>query len=310
MNIYTDYSYTIGHTPLIKLKHFPNIHAKIENRNPSGSVKCRIGVNMILKAEARGDLPSGGGGHIVEASSGNTGIALAFVSAARGHKLTLVMPESFSLERRKLLVAFGAELILSPAEKGIKGAMEIAKGLSESKGYFLVDQFSNPDNPDVHYHTTGKEIWDDTQGEFDILVAGVGTGGTVTGVGRFLKDQCSKAKIIAVEPESSPVITNTLAGKELTHSPHKIQGIGTGFLPVNLDVSFVSGVERISDDVAIKYAHELMQKEGILAGISSGAALAASVKVSENNPGKRIVTILASSAERYLSTALFANVNV
>ncbi len=311
-NIYKDNSETIGHSPLVRLHHFGNgqILAKIESRNPSFSVKCRIGANMIWDAEKRGILNSNI--ELVEPTSGNTGIALAFVAAARGYKLTLTMPETMSIERRKLLKALGANVVLTDGSKGMKGAIDKAQEIVEAnpKHYLLLQQFSNPANPQIHEETTGPEIWQDTDGQLDVFVAGVGTGGTITGVSRYLKRIKGKNVIsVAVEPQESPVIKQTLAGQEITPASHKIQGIGAGFIPKNLDLSLIDRVESVTSDEAILTARQLMQKEGILAGISSGAAVAAAVRLSQqpefNN--KTIVVILPSSGERYLSTALFAN---
>lgn len=310
--IFADNSYTIGHTPLVRLNHIGNgrILAKVESRNPSFSVKCRIGANMIWDAEKRGVLKPGI--ELVEPTSGNTGIGLAFAAAARGYKLTLTMPESMSIERRKLLQAFGANLILTEAAKGMKGAIEKAEQIvaNDPQHYLLLQQFSNPANPEIHEKTTGPEIWQDTDGQLDVFVAGVGTGGTITGVSRYLKHTKGKKVIsVAVEPSDSPVISQTLAGQEIKLSPHKIQGIGAGFIPKNLDLSIVDRVEQVSNDDAIAMAHRLMKEEGILAGISSGAAVVAALKISQEAQfkDKNIVVILPSSGERYLSTVLFAN---
>ncbi|MDR0217796.1 MAG: cysteine synthase A [Enterobacteriaceae bacterium] len=310
--IYEDNSLTIGHTPLVRLKNFGNgnILAKVESRNPSFSVKCRIGANMIWDAEKRGVLTKDK--EIIEPTSGNTGIALAYVAAARGYKLTLTMPETMSLERRKLLRALGANLVLTEGAKGMKGAIDKADEIRNSapERYVLLQQFSNPANPEIHEKTTGPEIWQDTDGDVDVFVAGVGTGGTITGVARYLKNtQGKQVTIVAVEPEDSPVISQKLAGEELKPGPHKIQGIGAGFIPDNLDLTLVDRVFKVSNEEAIKTARELTEKEGILSGISSGAAVAAAVKLSqeEEYQDKNIVVILPSSAERYLSTALFAD---
>lgn len=310
--IFEDNSYTIGHTPLVRLNHIGNgrILAKVESRNPSFSVKCRIGANMIWDAEKRGVLKAGI--ELVEPTSGNTGIGLAFAAAARGYKLTLTMPESMSIERRKLLQAFGANLVLTEAAKGMKGAIEKAEQItaSDPQRYLLLQQFSNPANPEIHEKTTGPEIWQDTDGDLAVFVAGVGTGGTITGVSRYLKHTKGKKVLsVAVEPSDSPVISQTLAGQEIKLGPHKIQGIGAGFIPKNLDLSLVDRVEQVSNDDAIAMAHRLMEEEGILAGISSGAAVVAALKISQEAQfkDKNIVVILPSSGERYLSTALFAN---
>lgn len=318
-NIYEDNSLTIGHTPLVRLKHFGNgnLLAKIESRNPSFSVKCRIGANMIWDAEKKGLLTPklsklATNKTLIEPTSGNTGIALAYVAAARGYKLTLTMPETMSLERRKLLKALGANLVLTEGAKGMKGAIEkaieIVAGAPDQ--YLLLQQFNNPANPEIHQKTTGPEIWQDTDGQIAAVVAGVGTGGTITGIGRYLKKTAGgeAIKMIAVEPAASPVISQTLAGKEIKPGPHKIQVIGAGFIPDNLDLSLIDGVFAISDDEAIQTAQLIMQKEGILAGISSGAAVAAAVKLAAKPEfqNKNIVVILPSSGERYLSTDLFS----
>ncbi|MDC9589604.1 cysteine synthase A [Xenorhabdus sp. XENO-10] len=312
--IYEDNSLTIGHTPLVRLKNFANgrILAKIESRNPSFSVKCRIGANMIWDAEKRGILTQDK--ELIEPTSGNTGIALAYVAAARGYKLTLTMPETMSIERRKLLKALGANLVLTEGAKGMKGAIDKANEIRDSDPdrFILLQQFSNPANPEIHEKTTGPEIWEDTDGNVDVFVAGVGTGGTITGVARYLKNTCGKqVTIVAVEPEDSPVISQKLAGEELKPGPHKIQGIGAGFIPDNLDLTLVDRVFKISNEEAIQIAREVTEKEGILSGISSGAAVAAAIKISQEDEykDKNIVVILPSSAERYLSTALFADLN-
>lgn len=313
--IYEDNSLTIGNTPLVRLQHFGNgnILAKVESRNPSFSVKCRVGANMIWDAEKKGILTKDK--ELVEPTSGNTGIALAYVAAARGYKLTLTMPETMSIERRKLLKALGANLILTEGAKGMKGAIAKAEEIvnSNPSKYLLLQQFSNPANPAIHEKTTGPEIWNDTDGNVDIVVSGVGTGGTITGIGRYLKQTKGKKDVVmvAVEPATSPVITQALAGEEIKPGPHKIQGIGAGFIPGNLDLSIIDKVLQITDDEAISTARELMEKEGILAGISSGAAIAAAAKLAAlpEYKDKNIVVILPSSGERYLSTALFADIN-
>lgn len=310
--IYEDNSLTIGHTPLVRLNRIGNgrILAKVESRNPSFSVKCRIGANMIWDAENRGILTKDK--ELVEPTSGNTGIALAFVAAARGYKLTLTMPETMSIERRKLLKALGANLVLTEGAKGMKGAIAKAEEIqaTDPDRYIILQQFSNPANPEIHEKTTGPEIWEDTDGEVDVFIAGVGTGGTLTGVSRYIKKTKGKAiTTVAVEPTDSPVITQALAGQEIKPGPHKIQGIGAGFIPGNLDLSLVDRVALVTNEEAIAMARRLMDEEGILAGISSGAAVAAAVKLSEdpNFTDKTIVVILPSSGERYLSTALFAD---
>ncbi|MBT0322814.1 cysteine synthase A [Vibrio campbellii] len=285
--------------------------AKIEARNPSFSVKCRIGANMIWEAEKAGTLKPGV--ELVEPTSGNTGVALAFVAAARGYKLTLTMPESMSLERRKLLKALGANLELTEAAKGMKGAIAKAEEIvaSNPDKYLLLQQFNNPANPEIHEKTTGPEIWDATDGEIDVFVAGVGTGGTITGTSRYIKGEKGKAiTSVAVEPAESPVIAQALAGEEIQPAPHKIQGIGAGFIPGNLDLELLDRVEQVTSEEAIEMARRLMEEEGILAGISSGAAVVAANLLAElpEFAGKTIVTVLPSSGERYLSTALFAGI--
>ena len=309
--IYEDNSLTIGHTPLVRLNRIGNgrILAKVESRNPSFSVKCRIGASMIWDAEKKGILTKEK--ELVEPTSGNTGIALAYVAAARGYKLTLTMPETMSVERRKLLKALGANLALTEGAKGMKGAIAKAEEIqaSDPDRYLILQQFSNPANPEIHEKTTGPEIWEDTDGNVDVLIAGVGTGGTITGAGRFLKSKNPALTLVAVEPTDSPVISQTLAGEEVKPGPHKIQGIGAGFIPGNLDLELLDRVVKITNDESISMARRLMEEEGILAGISSGAAVAAAVKLSEEAgfTDKTIVVILPSSGERYLSTALFAD---
>ncbi|OXX72720.1 cysteine synthase A [Vibrio sp. V03_P4A6T147] len=309
--IYEDNSLTIGNTPLVRLNKVSKgkVLAKIEARNPSFSVKCRIGANMIWEAEKAGTLKPGV--ELVEPTSGNTGVALAFVAAARGYKLTLTMPESMSLERRKLLKALGANLELTEAAKGMKGAIAKAEEIvaSNPEKYLLLQQFNNPANPQIHEKTTGPEIWDATDGEIDVFVAGVGTGGTLTGTSRYIKGQKGKAIIsVAVEPAESPVIAQALAGDEIKPAPHKIQGIGAGFIPGNLDLSLIDRVEAVTSEEAFEMARRLMEEEGILAGISSGAAIVAANRLAElpEFEGKTIVAVLPSSGERYLSTALFS----
>ncbi|MDO6442042.1 cysteine synthase A [Marinobacter sp. 2_MG-2023] len=311
--IYEDNSQSIGNTPLVRLNRVNDgatIWAKIEGRNPAYSVKCRIGTAMVLDAEKRGVLKPGM--TIIEPTSGNTGIALAFVAAARGYKITLTMPASMSLERRKVLKALGADLLLTEPAKGMPGAIAKAEELAtaEPEKYFLPQQFNNPANPQIHEDTTGPEIWNDTDGAVDIFVAGVGTGGTLTGVSRYLKNTKGKAiTTIAVEPSDSPIITQVRNGDAPKPAPHKIQGLGAGFVPKNLDMSLVDQVETVSNDDAMAMAHRLMREEGILCGISCGAAVAAAIRVSQQpeHKGKNIVVILPDSAERYLSTALFAD---
>ncbi|SKA54364.1 cysteine synthase A [Enterovibrio nigricans] len=309
--IFEDNSTTMGNTPLVRLNRVSNgkVLVKIEARNPSFSVKCRIGANMIWDAEKKGTLKPGV--ELVEPTSGNTGIALAYVAAARGYKLTLTMPESMSLERRKLLKALGANLVLTEAAKGMKGSIAKAEEIvaSDPAKYLLLQQFDNPANPEIHEKTTGPEIWDDTDGEIDVFVSGVGTGGTLTGVSRFIKNTKGKAiTTVAVEPAESPVITQTVNGDAVQPAPHKIQGIGAGFVPGNLDLSLVDKTVLVTSDEAIAMARRLMEEEGILAGISSGAAVVAANKIAElpEFADKNIVTILPSSSERYLSSALFA----
>ncbi len=311
--IFEDNSQSIGNTPLVKLNRVNDgatIWAKIEGRNPAYSVKCRIGTSMVLDAEKRGVLKPGM--TIIEPTSGNTGIALAFVAAARGYKITLTMPASMSLERRKVLKALGADLLLTEPAKGMPGAIAKAEELAaaEPEKYFLPQQFNNPANPQIHEDTTGPEIWNDTDGAVDIFVAGVGTGGTLTGVSRYIKNTQGKAiTTVAVEPADSPIITQVRNGEDLKPAPHKIQGLGAGFVPKNLDMSMVDQVETVTNEDAMAMAHRLMQEEGILCGISCGAAVVAAVRVSQQpeHKGKNIVVILPDSAERYLSSALFAD---
>ena len=310
--IYADNAQAIGNTPLVRINRLGppgvTILAKIEGRNPAYSVKCRIGANMIWDAEERGVLKPGM--TIVEPTSGNTGIGLAFVAAAKGYKLLLTMPSSMSLERRKVLKGLGAELVLTEPAKGMKGAIDKATEIANSDPakYFLPQQFENPANPAIHEKTTGPEIWNDTDGAVDVLVAGVGTGGTITGISRYIKGIQGKAIVsVAVEPVTSPVITQALAGQELKPAPHKIQGIGAGFVPKNLDLSIVDRVELVTDDDAKAMALRLMREEGILCGISCGAAMAAAVRIASEPQmqGKTIVVILPDSGERYLSSMLF-----
>jgi cysteine synthase A len=313
MPIFADNSETIGRTPLVRINHLTQglsatVLAKIEGRNPAYSVKCRIGAAMIWDAEKRGLL--GPGKELVEPTSGNTGIALAFVAAARNIPLTLTMPETMSLERRKLLVAFGAKLVLTEGPRGMTGAINKAEEIvaSEPGKYVLLQQFKNPANPAIHEQTTGPEIWQDTDGGVDIFVSGVGTGGTITGVSRYIKNTKKKAiKSVAVEPTASPVITQKRAGEPIKPGPHKIQGIGAGFIPDILDMTLVDEVEQVTNEEAVEYARRLTREEGILAGISCGAAVAAAVRVAKKpeNAGKTIVVILPDSGERYLSSVLF-----
>lgn len=313
-NVYADNTLSIGRTPLVKLNRVvkgANVYAKIEARNPSFSVKCRLGAALIWDAEKRGILTPEK--ELVEPTSGNTGIALAFVAASRGYKLTLTMPATMSLERRKLLKALGANLVLTEGPKGMKGAIEKAKEIQASNPdkYLILGQFDNPANPQIHFETTGPEIWHDLDGQVDVFVAGVGTGGTITGVSRFFKQEKQHPLVsVAVEPVESPVITQAKAGEELKPGPHKIQGIGAGFIPSILELDLIDRVEQVSSDDAIAMAHRLMKEEGILAGISSGAAVVAAARLAESPEfaGKNIVVILASAAERYLTSPLFANV--
>lgn len=310
MTAFDDNSLSIGRTPLVRINRIAEgkIFAKIESRNPSMSVKCRIGASMIWEGEKSGELKPGM--EIIEPTSGNTGIALAYVAAARGYPLTITMPASMSLERRKLMKALGAKLVLTEGPKGMPGAIAKAKEIMESEPgkYWMPSQFENPANPKIHEDTTGPEIWEDTNGEIDVLISGVGTGGTLTGVSRYIRNTKGKAiTTVAVEPASSTLITAAKTGTEPSHSPHKIQGIGAGFLPKNLDLDMVDQVETITDDEAIEWAHKLMTQEGILAGISSGAAMAAAARVAQQpeHKGKTIVVVLPDSGERYLSTVLF-----
>ena len=311
--IFPDNSRSIGGTPIVHLQRIARgldarVLGKIEGRNPAYSVKCRIGASMIDDAEERGLLKPGV--EVIEPTSGNTGIALAFVCASRGYKLTLTMPETMSLERRKILAAFGAELVLTPGTEGMSGAIRKAEEImAASPGrYIMPQQFRNPANPAIHERTTGPEIWNDTDGEIDVLVAGVGTGGTITGVSRYIKNVRQKKIVsIAVEPASSPVISQTLAKQPLKPSPHKIQGIGAGFVPANLDLAVVDRVETVTDDEALETARRLAVEEGILSGISCGAAVAVALRVAREPQfaGKTIVTVLPDSGARYLSSVLF-----
>lgn len=313
---YSDNSQAIGKTPLVRLNRITQgapvtLLAKIEGRNPGYSVKCRIGAAMINDAQQRGLLTEGK--EIVEPTSGNTGIALAFVAAARGIPLTLTMPETMSLERRKLLLAYGAKLILTEGAKGMKGAVAKAEEIAAENPdrYVLLQQFKNPANPLIHEQTTGPEIWQDTDGAIDILVSGVGTGGTITGISRYIKHTQNKPiQSIAVEPATSPVLTQFRNGEQLQPAPHKIQGIGAGFVPDILDLSLVDEIQQVSNEEAIDYARRLAREEGILAGISCGAAVAAAIRVARRpeNEAKTIVVILPDSGERYLSSPLFEGI--
>jgi cysteine synthase len=313
---FEDNAHSIGRTPLVRLNRIHDgapatVLVKIEGRNPAYSVKCRIGAAMVWDAERRGVL--GPGKELVEPTSGNTGIALAFVAAARGYPLTLTMPDTMSLERRKLLVAYGAKLVLTEGARGMNGAVATAKEIaaSDPARYVLLEQFSNPANPAIHESTTGPEIWDDTDGRVDIFVSGVGTGGTITGVSRYIKQTRGKAILsVAVEPTASPVLTQARAGEALKPGPHKIQGIGAGFIPEVLDLSLVDTIEQVTNEEAITYARRLTREEGIISGISSGAAVAVAVRLAQRpeNAGKTIVTVLPDSGERYLSSILFEGV--
>jgi cysteine synthase len=316
MRVYEDNSYSIGKTPLVKLNKLTsgaaaNVFAKIEGRNPAYSVKCRIGASMVWDAEQRGVLKAGR--ELVEPTSGNTGIALAFVAAARGYPITLTMPETMSLERRKVLKALGANLVLTEGPLGMKGSIAKAEEIaaSDPSRFVLLQQFKNPANPDIHFKTTGPEIWDDTDGQVDVLVSGVGTGGTITGVSRYIKNvQGKKIVSVAVEPDASPVITQTRAGQPLKPGPHKIQGLGAGFIPETLDLSVVDRVELVSNDESIETARRLAREEGILSGISCGAAAAVAVRLARQSEfaGKNIVVILPDSGERYLTSILFEGI--
>jgi cysteine synthase len=313
MPVFSDNAQSIGGTPLVRLNRITDgakatVLAKIEGRNPAYSVKCRIGAAMIWDAEQRGLL--GPGKEIVEPTSGNTGIALAFVAAARGIPLTLTMPETMSIERRKLLLAYGARLVLTDGTKGMGGAIAKANEIRDSdpNRYVLLQQFNNPANPAIHEKTTGPEIWNDTDGRLDIFVSGVGTGGTITGVSRYIKKTKGRPIVtVAVEPSASPVLTQTRAGEPLKPGPHKIQGIGAGFVPQVLDLSLVDQIEQVSNDEAVAFARRLAQEEGILSGISCGAAAAVAVRLAKlpENSGRTIVVILPDSGERYLSSVLF-----
>ncbi len=314
-NWFADNSLSIGRTPLVKLNRIldgapATVLAKIEGRNPAYSVKCRIGAALIWDAEKRGLL--GPGKELVEPTSGNTGIALAFVAAARGIPLTLTMPETMSIERRKLLLAYGAKLVLTEGAKGMSGAIAKAEEIAASDPkYVLLQQFKNPANPAIHEATTGPEIWQDTEGAIDILVSGVGTGGTITGVTRYIKGTQKKAiQSVAVEPAASPVLTQTRNGEPPKPPPHKIQGIGAGFVPQVLDLSLVDAIEQVSNEEAVEYARRLAREEGILSGISCGAAAAVAARLAKKpeNEGKTIVVVLPNSGERYLSSILFDGV--
>ncbi len=314
-HFFADNLLSIGNTPMVRINRMAQglkatIFGKIEGRNPAYSVKCRIGAGMIWDAEKKGLLKPGM--EIIEPTSGNTGIALAYVAAARGYKLNVTMPETMSMERRKVLAIFGVNIILTPGAKGMKGAIEEAERIVASNpNYYMPQQFKNPANPEIHFKTTGPEIWEQTNGGIDVLVSGVGTGGTITGVSRYIKGEKKKKIIsVAVEPMESPVITQRLAGKELKPGPHKIQGIGAGFIPETLDLSMVDRVEQVASEKAIEYARRLSREEGILSGISCGAAIAVALRLARTDEfkGKTIVTILPDSGERYLSGPLFEGI--
>ena len=314
--IFTDNSQSIGNTPLVKLNHLAagskaTVLAKVEGRNPAYSVKCRIGASMVWDAEQRGALKPGM--EIIEPTSGNTGIALAYVAAARGYPITLTMPETMSIERRRVLAALGATLVLTPGPEGMKGAIARAEEIAaaDPARWFLPQQFKNPANPAIHVRTTGPEIWDDTDGAIDVLVSGVGTGGTITGVSRYIKQEKGKAILsVAVEPAESPVISQTLAGEPVKPGPHKIQGIGAGFVPDTLDLAMVDRIEQVTSDEALAMARRLSREEGLLVGISCGAAVVAALRLANDDAfaGKTIVVVLPDLAERYLSTALFEGI--
>ncbi len=314
--VYSDNAQSIGHTPLVRVNNLTQgcgatVLAKMEGRNPAYSVKCRIGAGMIRDAEERGALRPGM--EIIEPTSGNTGIALAFVAAAKGYKLTLYMPETMSMERRRVLAMFGANLVLTPGAEGMRGAVERAEQMARENtmNVFMPQQFKNPSNPAIHEKTTGPEIWQDTEGAVDVLVSGVGTGGTITGISRYIKHTKHKTLVsVAVEPSESPVITQTLAGEPLKPGPHRIQGIGAGFVPETLDLSLVDRVERVTSDESIEMARRLAREEGMLVGISSGAAMVAALRLAREPEfaGKTIVVILPDGGERYMSSALFEGI--
>lgn len=313
MRVYDDNSFSIGRTPLVRLNHVTDgakatILAKIEGRNPAYSVKCRIGASMVWDAEKRGVLKPGK--ELIEPTSGNTGIALAFVAAARGYPITLAMPETMSIERRKVLVALGANLVLTDGAKGMAGSIAKSEEIvaSDPSRYLMLQQFKNPANPEIHFRTTGPEIWEDTDGTVDVLVSGIGTGGTISGVSRYIKKEKRKKILsVGIEPTNSPVITQHLAGQPMKPGPHKIQGLGAGFIPDTLDLSMVDRVELVSNEESIEMARRLAREEGILGGISCGAAAAVAVRLGKDPEfaGKTIVTVLPDAAERYLSTILF-----
>ena len=311
--LFQDNSLSIGHTPLVRLNKLTRglkaqVYGKVEGRNPAYSVKCRVGANMIWDAEKRNILKPGV--EIIEPTSGNTGIALAFVAAARGYPLTLTMPETMSLERRRILSALGARIILTPGAEGMRGAIRIAeeKAASDPGRYFMPQQFKNPANPAIHEATTGPEIWHDLEGDVDAVVAGVGTGGTLTGISRYLKKTCGRKMLsVAVEPKESPVLSQKLAGEPLKPASHRIQGIGAGFVPEVLDLGLMDRVECVESGAAIETARRMMREEGIMVGISSGAAVVAALRIAglDDFIGKNIVVILPDAGERYLSTELF-----
>jgi len=311
--IFSDNSFSIGRTPLVRLNRVSDgapvtLLGKVEGRNPAYSVKCRIGASMIWDAEKRGELKPGK--ELIEPTSGNTGIALAFVAAARGYPITLTMPETMSVERRKVLKAFGANLVLTDGAKGMAASISKAEEIvaSDPSRYVLLQQFKNPANPRIHFETTGPEIWEDTEGKIDVLVSAIGTGGTISGVSRYIKKEKGKKILsVGVEPTSSPVITQTLKKQPLTPGPHKIQGIGAGFVPDTLDLSMVDRVEQVTNEESIEFARRLAKEEGLLCGISCGAAVAAAVRLAreEQFKNKTIVIILPDSGERYLSSVLF-----
>jgi cysteine synthase A len=317
LRVYDDNSLSIGRTPLVRLNRVTDgakatILAKVEGRNPAYSVKCRIGAAMVWDAEKRGILKPGK--ELIEPTSGNTGIALAFVAAARGYPIHLTMPETMSVERRKVLKAMGANLILTEGSQGMAGSIERAEEMvrSDSKRFLMLQQFKNPANPEIHFRTTGPEIWDDTDGTMDVFVSGIGTGGTITGVSRFFKQEKGRKILsVGVEPTHSPVITQHLAGKPMQPGPHKIQGIGAGFIPDTLDLKMVDRVELVTNEESIDMARRLSKEEGILCGISCGAAVAVAVRLGKlpEFAGKTIVTVLPDAAERYLSTTLFEGIS-
>ncbi len=312
---FEDNTFSIGNTPLVKINRMAKglkvtLLGKVEGRNPSYSVKCRIGASMVWSAERDGLLKPGK--EIIEPTSGNTGIALAYVAAARRYKLHITMPETFSIERRKVLAIFGANIILTPGAKGMRGAIEEAERIAASNPkYYMPQQFKNPANPEIHFKTTGPEIWEQTEGKVDVLVSGVGTGGTITGVSRFIKGEKKKKILsVAVEPVESPVITQRLAGQELKPGPHKIQGIGAGFIPDTLDLTVVDRVEQVTSEEAIEHARKLAREEGMLSGVSCGAAIAVALRLARSDEfkGKAIVAILPDAGERYLTGPLFEGI--